>query len=57
MLTVAPVWLGGLAAVERRGELAAETRGKLGVAGVKNPVYEQHGRDLVVWGRVTEVDV
>jgi riboflavin biosynthesis pyrimidine reductase len=47
MITTAPLWLGGLRAVE------AEPGGRLELT---EPAYAQLGADLITWGRLASVE-
>jgi riboflavin-specific deaminase-like protein len=48
VITISPVWLGGLHLTEVMLERSS------GWPGLENPVYETMGRDLVVWGKMKE---
>jgi 3,4-dihydroxy 2-butanone 4-phosphate synthase/GTP cyclohydrolase II len=48
-IIIAPVWVGGLPALETRPSWGT------GLLAMPDAVMERHGRDLVVWGRIGEV--
>lgn len=57
VLTVAPIWLMGVPAVDRPAAKGSSSLNPLrGSPQLVDPVYETYGRDLVIWGKVQEAN-
>jgi riboflavin-specific deaminase-like protein len=55
MVTVSPVWLGGLPALERMDAGALEpAEARIQAPAIRGPIYEQRGQDMIIWGRMGE---
>ncbi len=55
VLTIAPIWLMGVPAVDRPNINGANPNPLKSSPQLVDPLYETFGRDLVVWGKVQEV--
>jgi 3,4-dihydroxy 2-butanone 4-phosphate synthase/GTP cyclohydrolase II len=56
VLTIAPIWLMGVPAVDRPVSKGAGVNLLKGSPQLVDPLAETYGRDLVVWGKVQEVN-
>ena len=56
VLTIAPIWFMGVPALERQVPKSAGMNLLTSNPQLVEPIYETYGRDLVVWGKVQEVN-